>query len=163
MNERQERIVRLAIEVFRADVSHDPTTTLRGGDSLDDYERPPPYDLVIDEPTAEYLEKYAYYGLFHLDPASWRHYLPHLIDYALRHYSLCDVSAACGLAIGGLLGSLRPPDRDPPRLASLSAAQEQVLVAFLDVLAFDEESQWQNEALPLLEGYWAPEALQQRT
>ena len=40
------------------------------------------------------------------------------------------------MVIDGLLASLRPPDREPPRLASLSAGQEAVVVAVLDVLAF---------------------------
>ena len=58
----------------------------------------------------------------------------------------------------GLLGSLRPPDREPPRLASLSAGQEAVVVAVLDVLAFDERSLDRDLALQVLEEYWVPNA-----
>ena len=62
-----------------------PPLTLRGGNAVDDYAEPPPYDPRIDEPTDAYLERYAFSGVVYLDPVSWRYYLPRLIDYALRH------------------------------------------------------------------------------
>ena len=37
-----------------------------------------------DQPTDAYLEGFAFWGLAYLDAQSWRHYLPRLIDYALR-------------------------------------------------------------------------------
>ncbi len=58
-----------------------------------------------------------------------------------------------------LLWSLRPPDREPPRLGSLSAEQEAVVVAVLDVLAFDERSLDRDLAMQVLEEYWIPGAL----
>ena len=61
--------------------------------------------------------------------------------------------------IEGLLWSLRPPDRDPPRLGSLSSEQEQVVVAFLDVLAFDDRSAYRDLAMQVLEECWVPGAL----
>jgi hypothetical protein len=58
-----------------------------------------------------------------------------------------------------LLWSLRPPDREPPRLGSLSAEQEAVIVAVLDVLAFDARSLDRELAMQVLEEYWVPGAL----
>jgi hypothetical protein len=50
--------------------------------------------------------------------------------------------------------SLRPPDREPPRLASLSPAQERVVRQLLEVLAFAEDSVWQENACQALEEWW---------
>jgi hypothetical protein len=157
-----EEIARRAAAAFRADAERAPRTTLRGGSSLDSYEQPPAYDPVLDEATDAYVETYACYGLVYVDPDSWRHYLPRLIDHALRNGNVRDRPSA-GLAVGALLGSLRPPDRDPPRLASLTTEQERVIVDLLDILAFGEGSEWQDEAMELLdEDYWAPAAIEQR-
>jgi hypothetical protein len=153
MNDRNDRLARRAHEVFRADLVVDPSITLRGGNALDDYDQPPAFDARLDDPTDTYLEQYAHYGLGYLDPPSWRHYLPRLIDYALRHYNLRETPAG-GLAIEGLMASLRPPDREPPRFASLSTDQRALVTEFLTVLAFDDGSGWQEEALELLVDYW---------
>jgi hypothetical protein len=51
------------------------------------------------------------------------------------------------------------PDREPPRLGSLSHEQEAVVIAFLDVLAFDERSVHKAFAMHVLEEYWIPGAL----
>lgn len=148
-----DAIVSRAFEVFRADAAAIPPMTLRGGNAIDGYEFPPPFDPSVDEPTDTYLETY-FWGVIYLDPVSWRHYLPRLIDYALRH-----ISDRGSLVTESLLGSLRPPDWEPPRLAALSAAQEAVVVAFLDVLAFDNGSASQDFAMQVLEEYWVPNAL----
>jgi hypothetical protein len=153
MSERNEQLARRAHQVFRADLVLDPPITLRGGNALDDYEKPPAFNPRLDEPTDTYLEQYAHYGLTYLDPPSWRHYLPRLIDYALRHYNGPDTPAG-GLAIEGLMASLRPPDREPARFASLSPDQRALVTEFLTFLAFDERSGWQEEALELLVDYW---------
>jgi hypothetical protein len=50
--------------------------------------------------------------------------------------------------------SLRPPDREPPRLASLSPAQERVVRQLLEALAFAEDSVWQADACQALEEWW---------
>jgi hypothetical protein len=152
----REAISRRAFEAFRADVEAVPPMTLRGGDAVDGYDRPPLFDAAIDEPTDAYLGAYAFSGLPYLDAVSWRHYLPRLIDYALRHLHTRSPGT---MAIDGLLGSLRPPDREPPRLGSLSAAQEAVVVAFLDALAFDDDSVHKDFAMQVLEEYWLPGAL----
>ena len=142
------------VAAFRADAAAVPPMTLRGGDAVDRYETPPAYEPVTDQPGNAYLEAYAYGGLPYLDPASWRHYLPRLIDYALGR-----LGEPGSMVTEGLLASLRPPDREPPRLESLSAEQEAVVVALLDVLAFDERSAHQAFAMQVLEEYWVPGAL----
>ena len=96
---------------------------------MDGYNQPTPFDPVQDEPTDAYLEGFTFWGLGYLDARSWRHYLPRLIDYAFRHP---DDGAMVSEA---LLRSLRPPDRYPPRLATLTADQESVVRAFLEQAA----------------------------
>src|SRR5262245_34054758 len=130
--------------------------TLRGGVAVDAYDTPPPHDAVLDEPSDAYLEQYAFGGVTYLDAASWRHYLPRLIDYALRHV---DSRAPGTMAIDALLWSLRPPDREPPRLGSLTAGQESVVVAVLDELAFADDSLHRETAMQVLEEWWLPDAL----
>lgn len=127
--------------------------TLRGGNAADSYAAVPPFEDALDAPTDTYLES-NYWGLNHLDPASWRHYVPRLIAYGLKHKSNPNM-----MVIDAFLASLRPPDREPPRFADLSEEQEGVLVEFLDCLAFDEDSVWSREAMLALEEYWAPGAL----
>ncbi len=151
-----ETIRRQAFDVFHPDLEAVPPMTLRGGDAVDSYDNPPPYDPAIDAPTDAYLVQYSYWGITFLDAASWRHYLPRLIDYALRHFQNQTLD---NMIIDGLLKSLRPPDQESSRLRSLSAAQEVVIVAFLDVLAFDEHSAYQDCAMQVLEEHWLPNAL----
>jgi hypothetical protein len=148
-------IIKRAYAVFHTDVDALPPLTLRGGDAIDSYASPPPYDALIDQPTDAYLERYAW-GINYLDPISWRHYLPRLIDYALRH------KGEGAFVIDSLLFSLRPPEREPPRFAVLTREQEELIVAFLDVLAFDERSVWHDQAMQVLEEYWIPGALYRR-
>jgi hypothetical protein len=92
-------------------------------------------------------------GIPHLDPASWRHYLPALGALALD--SLLSGSSA----VSGLIQSLRPPDRDPPRLASLDKVQEAVIRELLEALAFSSESIWQAQACQALEEWWIENSL----
>jgi hypothetical protein len=147
-------LIERARAAFHADASRVPPMTLRGGAAVDGYDTPPDHEPAIDQPTDAYLEAHAYGALPHLDPASWRHYLPHLIDHALRH-----LGEPGSMVTEALLGSLRPPDREPPRLGSLSAEQEAVVVAVLDLLAFDERSAHRDLAMQVLEEYWVPNAL----
>ena len=137
---------------FAKDATSLPGITLRGGAALDGYDNPPPFDQALDEVTDTYLERYSG-GLTFLDAASWRHYLPHLIEYAVRRFGqFTDVCDA-------LLHSLRPPDREPPRLASLTPDQERVVTAFLELLAFSESSAHHAFACQVLEEWWIPGAL----
>jgi hypothetical protein len=147
-------LVARAEAAFRADAAALPLVTLRGGEALDSYAEPPAHDPATDAPSDDYLERYAFSGLTYLDAASWRHYLPRLIRYALEH-----LGRPRSMVAEALLWSLRPPDREPPRLGSLSAEQEAVVVAVLDVLAFDERSLDRDLAMQVLEEYWIPGAL----
>jgi len=142
-----------AFEAFQADALTNPRMTLRGGYAEDGYDFAPPFDPVLDELTDTYLETYTFWGLAYLDPASWRHYLPHLIGYAYRHK---DDPA---MVVEGLLHNLRPPDRVPPRLASLTPDQEAVIVAFLEDIAFSEDLAISDFAMQVLEEWWIPGAL----
>lgn len=139
--------------MFRADAEAEPPLTLRGGNAVDSYDDAEPFDLACDEPTDAYIEGFAFWGLGYLDARSWRHYLPRLISYALRHP---DDPA---MAVEALIRSLRPPDRYPPRLATLTAEQEAVVVAFLETLALgDSPGPIQGDAQQALEEWWLPGA-----
>lgn len=140
-------------EAFQTDVLAIPRMTLRGGYAEDSYDFAPPFDPVLDEVTDTYLEAFTFWGLAYLDSASWRHYLPQLIDYAYRHK---DDPA---MVVEGLLHNLRPPDREPPRLASLTLEQEAVIVAFLEDMAFSEDFANRDFAMQVLEEWWIPGAL----
>lgn len=149
-----ESLIERAAAAFAADRATPPPITLRGGDALDGYGAPPPFDPALDTPDDAYLERYAYWGLSFLDAASWRHYLPDLIAYTLRRG---DTTTA--LVTGGLLAALRPPDRDPPRLATLTPEQEAVIIACLEALAFgDSAPAYQEDAMTILEEWWLPNA-----
>jgi hypothetical protein len=150
----REEIVRRAYAAFRVDSEAAPALTLRGGDALDSYTDPPLYDPERDAPTDDYLAAYTFWGLAYLDTASWRHYLPRLIDYTFRH--ITDPNT---MAPEGLLFSLRPPDREPARLATLSSEQEAVIVAFLEELAFSADAgYYQEDAMQILDEWWLPNA-----
>ena len=58
-----------------------------------------------------------------------------------------------------LLTSLRPPERTPPRLGSLSKAQETVVLRVLDVLAHSGESGSMDLAAMVLSEWWTPGAI----
>jgi hypothetical protein len=153
MTVEREQIVRRAYDAFKLDAAAVPSITLRGGNSLDSYDDPPPYDAAVDEPTDPYLETHAFHGMSFLDAPSWRHYLPRLIDYALRHIAS---NAPGTMAIDALLWGLRPPDRDPPRLGSLTSEQEDVIIAALDQLAFADDSVYRRDAMQVMEEWWVP-------
>lgn len=151
-----DTIVQQAYHVFRADVATTPTITLRGGNDLDGYRFPTPYDPVMDVLTDAYIEKYAPDAVFFLDAASWRHYIPPLIAYTFRHLRDRGFKST---APDSFLATLRPPDREPPQLRSLTPAQEAVIVAFLEALAFDDDTHThEDDALLILEEWWLPNA-----
>lgn len=137
---------------FSAEASAFPALTLRGGDALDAYKDAPPFDVLVDAVSDEYLEAHPW-GSGYLDPASWRHYLPFMMEFALRH--LADASDVTD----ALLTSLRPPDRDPPRLGSLSKPQETAVLRCLDVLAHSPGSAHLDLASQVLSEWWTPDAI----
>jgi hypothetical protein len=146
-------IVRSAFEAFRADADTVPPLSLRGGYAVDSYDEAETFDPASDEPTDAYIEGFAFWGLGYLDAQSWRHYLPRLISYAFRRP---DDPA---MAVEALIRSLRAPDRYPPRLATLTAEQEAVVVAFLETLALGEGTgHLQEDAQQALEEWWLPGA-----
>lgn len=137
---------------FSAEGTTFPAMTLRGGDALDAQREPPPFDVLVDAISDDYLEAHPW-GSGYLDAASWRHYLPFMMEYALRHLDRAnDVTDA-------LLTSLRPPDREPPRLGSLSKTQETVVLRFLDVLAYGPESANVDLAALVLAEWWTPKPI----
>jgi hypothetical protein len=150
---RVSSTVTRAFEVFQADAAAPPPLTLRGANAVDSYESPMAFDPRQDEPTDAYFEGFAFWGIGYLDARSWRHYLPRLIDYALRHPN--DPA----MVTAALVRSLRPPDRYPPRLASLNPDQEEVVRAFLEHAALgDAMPHVQDEAQQALEEWWLPNA-----
>ena len=146
--------MRSAFEVFRADADAPPPLSLRGGNAVDGYDEAEPFDAVRDDPTDAYLEGFAFWGLGYLDARSWRHYLPRLIGYAFRR------PEDPAMAVDALIRSLRPPDRYPPRLATLTAEQEAVVVAFLETVALGDDgfAHLREEAQQALEEWWLPGA-----
>ena len=141
--------------VFAADLAIAPAMTLRGGEAVDSYREPPPFDPILDKPTDAYLEAYAFNGLVYLDADSWRHYLPRLMEYSLTH-----PGAERGMVAEAVVWSLRPPDHEPPRLGSLTPPQEALVVALLEQLAFGEVPFPERDlALQALEEWWIPGAL----
>jgi hypothetical protein len=145
-------LVAAVFAAFAQESAAVPAITLRGGNAIDEYREPSSFDPSVDAITDEYLETYPW-GIGYLDAPSWRHYLPYLIEYALRHISDSNI------VIDALLTSLRPPDREPPRLASLSAEQEALVTRFLDALAFSDNSANQELACQALEEWWVPGAI----
>jgi hypothetical protein len=148
----QPALVTRAFAAFASEAAAEPSITLRGGNALDDYKPSPAFDPIVDSISEAYFEEYAW-GMAYLDAASWRHCLPHLIAFSIRTMKVgSNVTDA-------FLNSLRPPDREPPRLSALSAEQQSVITEFLDLLAFSKESAHQDLACQALEEWWAPGAL----
>jgi len=142
-----EEIIVLAKSTFRV---APPGMTLRQGDEIDSSYCA---DARKEEkPDDRYLEAY-FCGVPHLDAGSWKYYLPHLISYAIRHRQ-----DGGSLVVSAFLQSLRPPDREPPRLATVTKEEEKVVVAVLEFLGFEKSSAHQEEALQALQEYWTPGA-----
>jgi len=137
---------------FAEELSAQPQTTLRGAAELDAGHPPPAFDPELDKPSPAYLERHGY-DLPFLDTESWQIYLPRLLMHAVSNADRTSNAA------DGLLGSLRPPDREPPRLGSLSNAQEAAVVAVLNFLAFSETSPHSEAACRALEEWWGTSPL----
>jgi hypothetical protein len=147
-----DSLIERAFSAFADDMRRDPPLSLRGANDVDSYDLPQAFDPARDQPTDAYLTQFAFWGIAHLDAASWRHYLPRLIEYSLRHP---DDAA---MVTEALVVSLRPPDRYPPRLRSLSGEQETVVRAFLELLASRTGSESSEQAAQALEEWWHPNA-----
>lgn len=125
-----------------------PGLSLRGGNAVDDYAVPPAFDPDLDAPTDAYFEQF-HFGIIYLDAESWRYYLPLLLTYALEQRT-----SKTSAALDSFLFSLRPPDQDPPRFATLSDEQTALVVEVLEVLGYAPESLYQPDALQALDEYW---------
>ena len=144
--------VRLARLAFREEIAQRPALTLRGANAVDSFDSPEPFDPALDEPTDDYLERFTYWAMPYLDARSWRHYLPRLIEYALAH------PEDPAMVVEATVRSLRPPDRVPTRLTTLTRAQEEVVVRFLEHLALANDVGSPNDARSALEEWWLPDA-----
>jgi hypothetical protein len=145
-------LIEVVRDAFAADLASKPAITLRGGDRLDDCGECPPYEAVIDAVSDEYLESF-HWGIGYLDAASWRHYLPHLADYVIRHFDQ-------GTLVGEwTIASLSAPDREPPRLTTLTLLQEEAVVKFLEFMAFADGSSHQESACRAIDEWWSPNPL----
>jgi hypothetical protein len=145
----QSRLARLA---FREELTQPPALTLRGANAVDSFDSPEPFDPTLDQPTDEYLERLTYWAMPYLDAGSWRHYLPRLFEYALAH------PEDPAMVVDATVRSLRPPDRVPTRLTTLTRAQEQAVVRFLEHLALSYDDGSPNDARSALEEWWLPDA-----
>ncbi|HZF67780.1 MAG TPA: DUF6714 family protein [Gemmatirosa sp.] len=147
-----DAIATRAEAAFAREAGAPPPLTLRGGSAVDGDDVPEPYDAARDAPTDAYLERFAGWAMPYLDATSWKHYLPHLMRYAAAR------PEDPGMVVGATVRSLRPPDREPPRLAALAPEQEAVVVAFLEQLALRgaEPGSPGEEAARALEEWWLP-------
>lgn len=139
-------------KVFCKETSCIPLMSLRAGNAIDDYATPMLFEYEHDQVSDEYFENF-HWGLSYLDPSSWRHYLPYLLQYSFRRIQEGSV------VIDSLLSSLRPPDRMPPRLGSLSAEQETATRQAIEYLAFAKDSVHAEFACQVLEEWWLPNSI----
>lgn len=137
---------------FSTDMQTHPLMSLRGGNDLDQYRPASTFDTTVDTISDAYLEQNCW-GLGYLDAGSWRHYLPYLMEYTVRHLEQGSE------VVDALLNNLRPPDRIPPRLESLTDHQQAVLRRFLELLGFSEKSAHAELACQVIEEWWIPDAL----
>ena len=145
-------IVERAFAAFQADAAGPPPLSLRGGYDIDSYTRAQPFDPATDRPTDEYVEQHAFWGLGYLDAQSWRHYLPRLIQYSLLN------SDDPQMVTETLVRSLRPPDRYPPRLRSVTPEQGRIVSLFLEHLTKTHPSEdLRQEAQQALDEWWGPD------
>ena len=148
MDDRAREELKLRIQRCFPQAPAGPTLSLRGGNALDDYATPPPYDATLDAPTDDYIEAF-HWGIHHLDPDSWLYYLPILLT-----YSLSQMEDGTSEAVDTFLFSLLPPDRDPPRFSTLTPPQVAAVVSVLEALGFSPNSRYQDDALQALQEYW---------
>jgi hypothetical protein len=147
------QLIRDATDTFRPDAELPPPLSLRGANAVDSYDSPEPFDEQQDAPTDAYLEGFTFWAMPYLDAHSWRHYIPRLIEYALGH------PADPAMVTEAFVRSLRPPDRVPARLTTLSAEQERVIVAFLETLALESSAESErSDAAEALQEWWHPGA-----
>ena len=127
--------------------------TLRQGDEIDtgysiktlDDVAPLDWQTVTDGE----LEKY-HWGLNYLDPYSWQFYLP-----AFMRYSICHISLGESLVTVAFINTLIPERHETDQFTFFSEEQRRVIVAALEFLSYDEESQVDSEAYEVLFDHWS--------
>ena len=60
-----------------------PPMSLRAANAIDSGEGLCTFEPIADSPTPAYFEQH-FWGIPHLDPVSWRYYLPRLLEYGLE-------------------------------------------------------------------------------
>lgn len=126
--------------------------TLRQGDEIDtgyeietqDDKAPLDWQAVKDEELKEYQ-----WGMDYLDPDSWQFYLPAFMRYAICHPS------ENSLVIDRCISTLIPRDWKPDQFAQLRDEQLQIIVATLEFLSYDEESNADAAAYEVLFDHWS--------
>ncbi|MEM8720278.1 MAG: DUF6714 family protein [Cyanobacteria bacterium P01_G01_bin.39] len=78
-------LIKLINKAFQDPTANNPLMSLRFRDAVDIYNSEIVYNEQLDQPTNEYLQQFAYWGMPYLDPVSWHYYLPFLINYYLRN------------------------------------------------------------------------------
>jgi hypothetical protein len=101
------------------------------------------YDWRTVEDT--YLVRYGFHGLPHLPPDSFAFYLPALLRTAIHHRA-----NAGRMEIDALFSALRKP-LDVERLAALDEPGREVVTSFVEAMAFDNSSQYQEEACRVMD------------
>jgi hypothetical protein len=94
-----------------------------------------------------YLEKF-YCGVSYLDAQSWLAYLPALLTYAVTH-----VNSGTGLPTDALLSSLRPGSCHFEYFRTCSENIRKVTFAVLEFLATESNSQFEEDALQVIQEY----------
>jgi len=133
-----------------------PVITLKQGDDIDAYGKSSEEkNAVLNDWRSipdEYLVQYQN-GLIYLDAQSWRYYLP-----AFLRHAVCNANRVSP-ATDACLSNLRPPDKEPPRLKTISPTERTAIVSALEYLAFDLGSVYQETACQVLEEYWVEKSL----
>ncbi len=126
--------------------------TLRQGDEIDSgYQIETPDDrapLDWQAVTDEELKKFQW-GMDYLDPDSWQFYLP-----AFMRYAICYPSEN-SLVIDRCISTLIPQDWKLDQFARLGEVQRQMIIATLEFLSYDEESEVDAEAFEVLADHWS--------
>jgi hypothetical protein len=140
----QDELIMNVFVAFAVDMQSRPLMSLRGGNDLDQCRSISAFDSAMDTISDTYLEQNCW-GLGYLDAGSWRHYLPYLMEYTVRHLEQGSE------VVDALLNNLRPPDREPPRLESLTDHQQAALRRFLELLGFSDKSAHAELACQVIE------------
>ena len=129
--------------------------TLLQGDEEDTYYEIKTLDDVApldwQSVTDEQLETLQW-GMGYLDPDSWLFYLPAFMRYAISY------PARNSLVIDRFFDTLIPRDWKPDQFKQLTDKQRAMIVAALEFLIYDDESQESEEANAVYYDHWGGKA-----